>query len=188
MDSTIRGSWRRLLIDLEFARNYPIARVSLGPPFRNPILEAMLPSLLHMKAVTILDEALKKISAQKGLRSRNSLNARIELLSTERILSTSNGLHAVRGRRNDLAHEFEEAIDWVQLDRDIQEIQSALEHLGVEAMATSLLVGFGEHVAARLQAETTREYEPRLATVDGNSIYLPSYWRAWVSSTVRLGD
>jgi hypothetical protein len=55
----VRQAWRVLLIESEFARNYRIAyQLDEGAAARNPVLEKILPSLLHVKMAAMLDEAL----------------------------------------------------------------------------------------------------------------------------------
>ena len=49
-------TWRTFLIELELARNYPMAYQldHQGVAVRNPVLEKILPSLLHIKMATLL--------------------------------------------------------------------------------------------------------------------------------------
>ena len=67
-NNDITNNWRKLLIEIVLAYNYPVAfrLTSAGgaAPPRNPILEYVLPSLLHLKAVAILDAALAAVSVK----------------------------------------------------------------------------------------------------------------------------
>src|SRR5438445_12161720 len=58
--SDIANAWRLFLIDLMFARNYTIGYLDHpGPVAKIPVVERLLSTLLHVKAVTILDHALR---------------------------------------------------------------------------------------------------------------------------------
>jgi hypothetical protein len=119
------------LIDLELARNYPFSRAdATSPAFRHPLLEQILPSLLHIKAVAVLDAGLKEILTRAGKTVprtfRPDLNGRIAFLSAERLLPDADRRHLVRTRRNDVAHEFAEAVSWTVLDEDVAAIQAVL--------------------------------------------------------------
>jgi hypothetical protein len=133
--SDIPGLWRQFLIDLTFAKDYPIGYIDLpGPAPRNPVLEQLLPSLLHIKAVAILDHALRTWIDAKGMTVPKKpygtdLKGRIDFLADNNILSNRVILHTLRGLRNDLAHEPQEAINWSDLDRDVATINEALKDL-----------------------------------------------------------
>jgi hypothetical protein len=133
--SDIPGVWRRFLIGLAFARNYSIEYIDLpGPPSRNPILEEILPSLLHIKAVAIFDHALRALIDAKQMTLpknpyRNDLRGRIDFLADNNILTDRVALHKLRDIRNDLAHEPYGVVDWNELDRDIASIHSVLRNL-----------------------------------------------------------
>lgn len=127
--------WRLFLIDLVFARNYTIGYLDLpGPAAKNPVVERLLPSLLHVKAVAILDHSLRAWIDDKGLTVpqktyRTDLKGRIDYLADNGHLADRSPLHLIRGTRNELAHEPEGAVNWVELDRDVRAIHSALAEL-----------------------------------------------------------
>jgi hypothetical protein len=133
--SDLPGLWRHFLIDYTFARNYPIGYIDLpGPAPRNPVLDQLLPSLLHIKAVAILDHALEVWIAANmitvpGKHYKHDLNGRIELLADAHILTDRKALHALRSLRNALAHQPQDAIDWKNLDRDVATIHATLNEL-----------------------------------------------------------
>src|SRR5690242_11217577 len=64
----VARAWRRFLIDLDLAKHYPAATIHFPPTVqrRNPILDRLLPSLLHVKAVAVLDAALKHVLHERG--------------------------------------------------------------------------------------------------------------------------
>jgi hypothetical protein len=130
--------WRRLLIEIELARNYTVPFLLSGlarTAPRNPILERILPSLLHIKAVSILDFALNHLIADQGLtvprRYGDSFKGRIDFLADQKIVSDAAVLHNVRNRRNDVAHEFNEVVSWDILQQDVSAIDTTLHALGL---------------------------------------------------------
>lgn len=133
----IPGLWKRLLIDLTFARNYPVGFIDLpGPAAKNPVLEQILPSLLHIKAVAILDHSLRAWLDANGMIVPKKpygmdLKGRIDYLADQGKIIDRQPLHDLRGVRNDLAHEPAEVITWTDLDRDIASINTVLKELGL---------------------------------------------------------
>jgi hypothetical protein len=64
----IATSWRQLLLEEVAARNYWQSYLLHGfASHRDPLLDRLLPSLLYIKAVTILDDALEAVIAPRGL-------------------------------------------------------------------------------------------------------------------------
>lgn len=129
---SIQKLWERFFIDLEFSRHYPHCRpVTNSLPVRNPILEEVLPSLLHVKATAILDAALEQMLKDQGLRlprkCPRTLAGRLQFLTDQGIISDPEALHDVRKRRNGIAHEFDKRIDWATLGNDVDEIQNFFE-------------------------------------------------------------
>src|SRR5579863_3132834 len=100
--------WRRFLIDAVFARNYDLAsRLDGAFVAPNEVLERHLPSLLHIKAVAILDHALVAFIDSRGLivpkkPYGTSLKGRIDFLSDQRLLSDQATLLGLKNLRNDL--------------------------------------------------------------------------------------
>ncbi len=165
MDATaITRSWRQFLIDNALARQYPvffdITSVTVRGVPRNPILEELLPSLLQIKAVTVLDEALRaKLKANghkpSDLGFKNDLNGRLETALATGILNDVSLLHRARGSRNDVAHEFEEKVTWTQLDADVVAVNAALQQMG--------FVGDLPHL------EVTADRNPKAVLTDPNA-------------------
>jgi hypothetical protein len=130
----IAAIWRRLLIDVELAKNYHLSYSlsTMGATPRNPILEYLLPTLLYVKMVSILDEALITYIDSQGLtlpKKDRNLNGRINFLTTKRVLGNSKALHNIRDRRNGLAHEASQQTNWNELEDDLNEIARTLQHL-----------------------------------------------------------
>jgi hypothetical protein len=128
---------REFLIDAMFAENYELGHLDdLGPSVKNPVVERLLPSLLHVKAVAILDHAIRSWCDHKGLvipkkPYGTDLKGRIDYLVDNAFLSDRSSLHAIRGTRNIVAHEPADAVDWRQLDSDVKAIYVALKELGL---------------------------------------------------------
>lgn len=133
----IARMWQHLLIDAMFAENYHLAyQIECDSISRNPVVERLLPSLLHIKAVTLLDHALKTWCDKNGheIPKRpygTDLYGRISYLVETGPLAQHSSLQTIRGTRNKLAHELDSAIDWSHLNGDIKAIHGALKELGL---------------------------------------------------------
>ncbi len=105
------------------------------PAMRNPLLESVLPSLLYIKMVALLDDALTSLMERRGLsppkKFPDSLKGRIDYLEHKGILSKSPQLHDVRERRNELAHETNAQADWAGVGEALDLVEAELQHLGV---------------------------------------------------------
>jgi len=133
--NSIANTWRRLLLEVELAKHYTHTYLLHGGhALRDPLLDYLLPSLLYVKSLSVLDEALIAYIAQKGLavprRYHNSLHGRIEFLSDEGILSSRNALLTIKDKRNNLAHEATTQVTWNDLDQAVNEIERALQSVG----------------------------------------------------------
>jgi hypothetical protein len=133
-----RRAWRNFLIELEFARDYPIAyQISGGIAVRNPVLERILPSLLHIKMAALLDEALETYLYTRNLplpkKYRSTLDGRISFFSDTGQIQNGLELQAMRRRRNDLAHQSSSSASWSQLEQDVEAVQCALLQLRLVA-------------------------------------------------------
>jgi hypothetical protein len=133
----IPHAWRKLLVDLTFAKNYQLAYVELaGRIARNPVLDWLLPSLLHVKAVALIDHAMKLWIEDKGLvipnpPYRSDLNGRINYLADNHHIADRAPLHAIRGTRNTLAHDPGGEVNWAEMDLDLSVIHGALVELNI---------------------------------------------------------
>jgi len=132
---SISQEWRRFLVEWEAAKHYhlPYAQI-IGWTFRNPLVDHMLPALLHVKLLTILDEALQSHIDGRGFmparKYRNSLEGRISFLSEAGELSNGAALHDARVRRNAVAHDIKKYVKWDTLASDIDEVELALQRIG----------------------------------------------------------
>jgi hypothetical protein len=132
----IRDAWRTFLIELELARNYPIGyQINHGTAVRNPVLEKILPSLLYIRMAAILDEALgvhlDLTSTALPKDYRSTLDGRISFCNDAGRIPNGAELHAIREKRNHLAHDASSAICWPDLDRDLAAVHITLRHLGL---------------------------------------------------------
>lgn len=179
----IAKAWRRFQIESVFARNYPIAyRLDGGAAARNPILEEILPSLLHIKLTALLDEALdyhiltQNLPLPKGYRPR--LKDRISLLCNSNQIENDGVLHDVRERRNETAHEISASITWDQLDKDVIEVHKALQHLNLAGDRPNL-----EIKAERSAVQGSEEpgiafyWDYSIKVIDGENVAAEHKWR-----------
>lgn len=127
------ATWKRLLQDVELAVNYqlPYAMFGFGRTFRNPIIEDILPSSLFIQLVSLVDDAMDQYIDSHGIqwppKSKQDLNGRIKLLTDAKALHDANQLHALRNRRNELAHEANPSkVDWKELRRAISTVEAEL--------------------------------------------------------------
>lgn len=133
----VKRIWREFLIDAMFAENHELGYLDHdGPLPKNPVVERLLPSLLQVKAVAILDHALRSWCDERGIvipkkPYGTDLKGRINYLADKGHLASRSRLHLIRGTRNILAHEPKGAVDWEKLRSDITGIHGVLEELGI---------------------------------------------------------
>jgi len=133
--ATIKEAWLAFLVDVELAKHYNQVDVhsrSLAP---NPILDALLPSLLYVRLGSLLDDFFGDHIINKRLvmpRSyRNDLNGKISFLNDQSLLKDASKLHGLRLKRNELAHEAEKSCTWKDLDDATNDAEAELQHLGL---------------------------------------------------------
>lgn len=138
--TTVAKSWRKFLIDNAFAQNYQTCFWVTSPTVRmppaNPVFDRLLPSLLHVKALTVLDAALKEGFTARGVSPKShgykdDLSGRINTAGDLGIFPDSRLLHDARRTRNNVAHELESSVSWAELEVTVQAIQQALTLLGL---------------------------------------------------------
>lgn len=187
---SVTKSWRRLLIDAALGREYPLffalGSAAAGGAPRNPILEELLPSLLQIKAVTVLDEALLVKLAEVGQKPkaygfRDNLHGRIETALASGLLTGTGLLHRARNSRNDVAHEFAERLDWSHLEADIWAIHDALQQMGFVGQRPDLKVK-GERVpkTAASNPDALFGFDYTVAVYEGDSVWAEIKWAAHI--------
>jgi hypothetical protein len=132
--NAIRSAWHECLQEIELARNYDHFDVRHFTP-RNPILDGLLPSLLLLRALSILDDAFESYIDAHSIplppKFRPVFHDRIQLLAHQGLLPNARQLHAYRDQRNSIAHQSTAATSWKALDAAVAEVHSALHSLGV---------------------------------------------------------
>lgn len=102
----------------------------IGRAHPNELVDKFLPGLLYINAVSLLDDALSLWMDCAGLKLakpyRDDLNGRIEFLADSGRLPDPGPLHAIRKRRNALAHEPDSFCTWADLEKDTGKIEAAL--------------------------------------------------------------
>lgn len=135
LDPAIEGAWEAFLIDVALASHYHLPHtLDTGGAERNIIVDRLLPSLLYLKMVTVLDEALDAHLTRNGVQLtrpyRDDLNGRINYLRDNGRLPHAVELHRIRQTRNDIAHTQLREVPWGELEADILPTHAALAHLG----------------------------------------------------------
>lgn len=135
LSEPIFNAWWKFLLEATLARQHQkvnFEHIQGSSP--NPILDSLLPSLLTLRAVTILDEAMQVYIEHHGPKPpksyKPSFAGRIDYLSDQKRITNSADLHHLRERRNALAHEANAQTTWGDFDRDIDIVESALRELG----------------------------------------------------------
>jgi len=134
-------AWLTFLRQLTMARNYPLpySLDAVGPTVRNPFLEHLLPSILFVRVVSLLDEALRiyldqeSLTIPKSYRHRKALKGRLEFLRDRSVLHHYDELDALRDRRNALAHDAANHCSWDDVDSAIDVLEAELQPLGFVA-------------------------------------------------------
>jgi hypothetical protein len=136
ISNDVHEAWDRFLIEVTLAHEYPtfylIDSAGLAGG-RKLILEQLLPSLLYVKMVAILDEALvafidfHKLKLQKPY--RKDMNGRISFLHDHGHLTRGTDLHRIRNRRNDIAHTDKAQANWPELTADTDIVHAELMYL-----------------------------------------------------------
>jgi hypothetical protein len=157
-----RTPWKRLLQEVELARNYhwPYALIGVGRTFRNPIIEAMLPSLLFVRLVSLFDEALTDYLENQTIhwppKTKQDLNGRIALLDGAGRLLNAASLHVLRKRRNLLAHNGNpKPVTW-------DELSDALKTIGGELLNLNVIDGVADLQLLQRKIGTPRNQRPRV--------------------------
>ena len=144
-------AWYRLRIEAKAAENYPLSySLYINQTHRDKLLEQLLPSLLYIKAVSILDDSLGIWLSDNNIKLSkpyfDNLNGRISYLDDNNIIKNASELHRIRKNRNLLAHEPETNCEWNKLNEDINHIEDCLVSLGL-ARVTGKLEYFAERSA-----------------------------------------
>ncbi len=156
MTTAVESSWRSLLIDRELAKQYnTFSMIFGGVGFNyasNPILDRLLPSLISVKALAVLDEALVAFLDSKGIDARaygqrEDLNGRIVTAEKAGFIRNGAVLHFARKRRNELAHESDTHAPWNECDTIVDAIQKFLEEQGLVEPMPKFDVGGGRSAA-----------------------------------------
>lgn len=131
-----REVWRRFRLEAEAAKHYPMSYAMYpGQTHRDHLLEQLLPTLLYIKAVAILDDALDTWLTSNGHHLgkpyRDDLNGRLQYLGENKLLKETAALHEIRQKRNELAHAPGTSANWGTLQTDIVQIEESLLELGL---------------------------------------------------------
>lgn len=129
--------WRVFLLEYELAKHYYYPyRLYDGTTHRNPLLDRLLPSLLMVRAVSILDYSLQVELQTHGItlpqgRYKDDLYGRISILCDNKTLSAKDDLQKLRRRRNELSHEIAASVTWEELSSAVDHVEASLQELKI---------------------------------------------------------
>lgn len=134
----IRKSWERFHQEALLATNYHMAprRTEIqSNQIPNPVLDRLLPSVLFLRIVSILDEALEFCIDDRNIQwpheKKRDLYNRINVLGDCGILRDRGKCHCIRERRNELAHEAGKFAQWSELYDCLDVAELELKNLGL---------------------------------------------------------
>lgn len=133
--SDLQESWRIFLLEWKLAcyYHYPPALNGIGSvPTKNPLLEAILPTLLFLRLVSLTDEAFKHVIEDRGLSYtgfRRDFNGRIHILDNHNLLRAPAAIHDIRQRRNIFAHQTGEFASWGELEQAVTCVEAEISSL-----------------------------------------------------------
>jgi len=180
--------WRGFLVHVALARTYPVfyrlTQMHVRQPPRHPLLDRQLPSLLHVKALALLDEALDEALTKASVMPstfglRADLNGRIDTARRAGLLApaTAKRLHEARTRRNELAHEFDAMVDWDTMDADLIGIHASLVELGLSGPMPKLDVAWSRTPKGALKNPTALlGFYYRIVVTDGSAEVAEIVW------------
>lgn len=180
----LQRSWRVFLLEYELAKHYHYPYLLYGGSTnRNPLLDKLLPSLLLIRAVSILDDSLQFELSIQGItlpqgQYRDNLKGRIAILSENGRLSAPEGLQKLRCRRNEMAHEVSLAATWEELASAVDLVEATLQELSIVGPRMALEY-FGERSAMTESPEPdvlwTREF--KCGIKEDGKVVLEFSWR-----------
>jgi hypothetical protein len=144
--SKVAASWKRFLVDWQFAKSYttPYDLDFPSGAFSNPILEALLPSLLFIRLVAILQEAIASLPLERTqiqeAPTEASLHELLENLEASGTAIDRPALDRIRRTRNRLAHETGLHVTWADLEEAIDAIESQLQAVALVGQRPELNV------------------------------------------------
>ncbi len=127
-------SWLRHLTDIEFARTRHMITAAEGViPGPDYVGVVLLPSLLYVRTVSILDEALEEYIDDQQLsmprKYHRSLGGRIDFLADAGLLQAAQGLRDVKDKRNEIAHDSNKAASYDDVAQAVDTVEAVLQHL-----------------------------------------------------------
>jgi hypothetical protein len=138
----VNESWRWLLQEIVLARNVFRLGATIGPAVNKPVLDLLLPSLLFVRATSMLDEALADYIDGKGYavpkKYGTTLHGRLRFLNDQGKLAYSQELRDLKDRRNTIAHRSNvastvqpTAVTWDELDWAVGVVEESLGRLNL---------------------------------------------------------
>jgi len=146
-------AWRRLRLEAEAAKHYPTSySLYIGQTHRDLLLDQLIPTLLYVKAASILDDSIALWLSDNGhvlkKHYRTDFNGRLCYLGDNSLYDRTAELHCIRKNRNDYAHKPCVHCNWNDLESDILLIERCLISLGL-AQETKKLEYYAERSAVQ---------------------------------------
>ena len=177
-----KAAWRMYRLEAETVKHYPQSyALYMGRTHRDILLDQILPTLLYIKAASILDDSLNLWLSDNdhSLRKpyKNDFNGRLCYLSDMSLYQSVEKLHSVRQNRNKYAHEPGERCDWQTLERDLLAIEDCLVSLKL-AEPTKELEYFAERSGLEPSQDPNVEFSQRFGygVKEGQEIALHISW------------
>jgi hypothetical protein len=164
--------WRSHLQYVLLTRNCDRVSGSLTPPVTVDYLNIILPPLVFLRTVSVLDESLARYLDDIGQKFvkpyRDDLNGRLQFLNDQGRISYSQTLHALRQRRNEIAHRAASAFDndsaltWSDVDSAIDTVERVLQDLGLVQERPAFEFHYGRDVDLYLDDPPPEKPDVRL--------------------------
>jgi len=146
---TFQDDWEYLLARMDLVPNYPFFTRGSGTALgmsRFGFLDQILARSIYIELVSMLDAGLgNHLAARSHSAATQVLNNKIIAVSAALGTPLVDDLHAIRNRRNDLAHQTATAMEWKELYDATSKVGNALTLLGIIS-STPLFEFFMESV------------------------------------------
>lgn len=133
-DVDVYKSWLRHLVDIKLAKSrHMIAAAEHAAVGWDYVGVTLLPSLLYVRTVSILDEALETYIDDKALtlpkKFRHTLGGRINVLADLGLIANPQDLRDIKDRRNAIAHDSNKSGSYGDLSQVVDTVERTLQSL-----------------------------------------------------------
>ncbi len=162
-----RDVWSRLRLETETVKHYPTSySLYIGQTHRDLLLDQLIPTLIYVKAASILDDSIVLWLSENGhvLKKpyRADFNGRLCYLGDNSLYDSTSELHRIRQNRNNYAHKPGAHCNWSDLESDMFHIERCLIALGL-AQETKKLEYYAERSAMQESDEPNVAFTRRFS-------------------------